>query len=278
MATRFQQLGAFVNHVEKLTDERLKLFAQSGGRWIVPLLAQLGYPDDHDPACVYNLKHIGDLLARCAKPGIGLAVGGWFNGWAGGTLGTTATQDAQHVADIIHSHPFTGPCVLDLEVAYKMQPQEMPKLVSACRAKMPTRGLLVSTNEPNDSMIYNGGASGDAASFWHLGVRLAPQWYPWMGKWGSPTQTMEWITAHGMEDNWHDPHGPNGRAVPRTWVKGTLEATGLEGSSLAPQITDFRVAKAKYGLDYGLSLYTLESAPDSDLGLLAAERGKLFLV
>ena len=135
---------------------------------------------------------------------------------------------------------------------------------------------MVSTNSPNDSMVFNGGSTGDHASMLHLGVRLSPQWYPWMGQWGDPVASMQWAKAHGMEDNWHDPHGPNGRAVPLSYIHGTLEAN-LEGSVLQPQIERLKEAQA-FGFTVGFQVYLLETMTDVDFNDLAAVRGKLFLV
>lgn len=270
--TRFQQLGAFVGDWNGISESHLHKFASAGGRWIVPLLAQLGYPDDHDPAAQHNLAVIDGIIEACHEHGI--AVGGWFNGWA-----KDAAADAKQVSSIMHGHKFDGPICLDLEAAYQWpdgNPQALPALVSQVRRLHPTRGIIVSTNSPNDSIIVNGGQLGHTQSFQALGVRLAPQWYPWMGMWGDPPASMHWIEAHGNEDNWKDPYGPQGRAVPKSYVHGTLEVN-LEGATLAPQIERLRAAKI-YGYTTGFSIYLLESCTDSDFTLLAAERGKLFLV
>lgn len=278
MSTRYQQLGGFVASTAAVPDARLRAFYAAGGRYVVVLLAQLGYPDDHDPAVAANLADIGRFRSACVSAG--LACGGWFNGWAGGDLHTTADQDADHVAAIVRRYNL-GPVFLDCELAYKENPQELPKLTAAVRSRLATRALFVSTNEPNDSMIWNGGSLGRGASMWALGVRLAPQWYGsspvYAGSmWMHPDQTMQWLKQHGMEDNFHDPLAPQQRAVPLSWTKGTLEVTGLEAANLAAGIAEVHAAK-QFGYDYGLSVYTIDSMPDTDLALLAAERGRLFL-
>lgn len=276
MATRFQQLGAFVIQTGDVSDDRLDHFAAIGGKWIVPVLAQLGYPADHDPDCVHNLAGIEAFKRRCSDRGI--SCGGWFNGWNGGELHTNPSQDAQQVADIVKPHNL-GPIVLDLESAYQGNPTALPALIYEVRRRIITREIVVSTNSPNDSMPWNGHALwGDyRGSMRRLNVKLAPQWYPWMGQWGSPVQTMQWIQAHGTEDNFHDPTYANQRAVALSMIHGTLEATGVEGAALAPQLVELEQARA-YGYTTGLSLYVLEQAPDSDLDLIAQHRGRLYLV
>jgi hypothetical protein len=283
VATRFQQLGAFVQNVENLTDDQLVRFSVAGGKWIVVLLAQLGYPDDHDPSCVSNLAHIEALKARCVQ--FGISVGGWFNGWAGGILNHTAYQDAQQVADIVHQHNL-GPVCLDLEAAYQWPGgivSALPPLLAGVRLRLPARSIFVSSNSPNDSFLWNGGPR-YAGCMYRLGIRLAPQWYnsPPYGQrsnpWTTPDLTMEWLQAHGMEDNFRDPMAPGQRAVPLSFVHGTLEVTGLEGADLAGELHDLREAQAHYGYTKGFSIYTLESTPVDDFKLLAAERGHLFSV
>lgn len=271
--TRFQQLGAFVNDWNAMSEAQLQRFADAGGKWIVPLLAQLGYPDDHDPICVSNLSHIDGIIEACREKGI--AVGGWFNGWA-----KSAASDAAQIKQIMRAHSFDGPIVLDCEAAYQWpdgRPQQLPQLVAEVRRLHPTRGIAVSTNSPNDSIIVNGGQLGHLKAFQHLGVRLMPQWYPWMGTWGDPVTSMQWAKTHGWEDNWHDPDGPGLRAVPLSYFHGTLEVTGLEGSVLAPQL-DRLYEATKWGFTKGFSIYLLESAPAADFDLLAARKGQLFLV
>lgn len=276
---RFQQLGAFVAVGQNLTDQQLASFAAAGGRWIVVLVAQLGYPDDHDPSAQWNLGNIESLKGRAARYGI--STGGWFNGWVGGIQGTTPTQDAQKIADIVHAHNL-GPVVLDLESPYRAQPQAFAELILQTRRLLPTRGLGVSTNEPNDSLIYNGGLFGIGASLRRLGVKLLPQWYNapayGQGTWMRPDSTMEWIVAHGFEDNWFDPFWVNRRAVPLSGVHGTLEVTGLEGADLAAEISEMRRAKTNFNYTPGMSIYTLETTPPGDFYLLSLLRGYLFLV
>lgn len=68
-----------------------------------------------------------------------------------------------------------------------------------------------------------------------------------------------------------------GFAAHNSYVHPTFEATGLEGSSLAEEIGWLAPAKA-YGFTAGWSYYALENAPAGDVALLAAQRGKTFLV
>lgn len=286
MATRFQQLGAFVGSSAKISDDQLAAFSDAGGRWVVVLLAQLGYPDGHDPDCVSNLAGIESFKNRCADHQI--ACGGWFNGWVGGQLpdlpegglGTTALQDAEQVVGIVHTRGLPGPVMLDLESPYKQRPQELPVLVSECRRLMPTRGIAVSTNEPNDSMIWNGGNLGYSKSLRRLGVRFAPQWYNspnYGGMWMHANETMQWLKDSGNQDNFYDPTSPSNRAVPLSYVHGTLEVTGLEGSDLTPELNELQAAKAS-GYTTGFSIYMLENAQPNDFSLLKQQRGNLFLV
>lgn len=268
-----------------LSDERLDDFQRVGGRWVAVLLAQLGYPPSHDPAVTRNLAVIDSLRSRCEARK--LACGVWANGWAGGVQGTTAEEDAATVAALVHSHDL-GPVVLDCEEAYHFpggDPAALPRLLWAVRKLIPTRSVLVSTNEPNDSMIWNGGSiaqglPGPKGACFPLGVRMAPQWYftsphypdsPWL----DPVRTMAWLQQNGNVDNFFYAGGPDHRAVPLSWVHGTLEATGVEGSDLAAGLARMIEAK-QHGLQPGMSVYTLEAMPDDDLPRLAAARGKLF--
>lgn len=279
MTTRWQQLGAFVVDASAVSNDRLQQFYSSGGRWVVVLLAQLGYPDDHDPAVVQNLGLIDQFRVRCLQHGI--ACGGWFNGWAGGDQGTTALQDAEKVATITRNRNL-GPVVLDCETPYSWpngHPDELPKLVAATRAKLPGRSIGVSTIYPNDAAIWNGGSLGVAKSMRRLNVAMLPQSYnaPVYGgaQWMNPALTFQWLKAHGMEGNFRDDSYENKRAVGLSQIHPTVETTGLEGADLAGELQQLHQAKA-YGFTFGFSIYTLEAAPDSDFALLAATRGTLF--
>lgn len=283
MATRWQQLGAFVNNIDGVTDQHMIDFARIGGKWIVPLLVQLGYSDDHDPSCVNNMNGLEAFKARCEH--FGISCGGWFNGWAGGEQGTSAAQDAEKVASIVRAHNL-GPIVLDLEAAYQHpggSPGELPKLIYELRSRIKTREIAVSTNSPNDSMMWNGHAvyPDYRASMRRLNIKLLPQWYNspnyGQGVWMTPHQTMQWIQAHGMEDNWFDPTYINERAIPMSFVHGTLEVTGLEGSDLAGEIDSLKQAK-QFGYSFGFSVYVLEKMPYEDFQKIEQQKGKLYLV
>lgn len=279
MATRWQQLGAFVAEADKITDDRLRLFYRAGGRWLVVLLDQLGYPHDHDPAVVRNHLLMPSFKDRCTQQGI--ACGAWFNGWAGGPLNWTAAQQAEQIEALVRRWNL-GPVVLDLEAPYMFpggRPQELPRLVWEVRQRLKTRAVGVSTNSLNDSMIWNGGELGPAASLRRLGVAVLPQTYGpplYTSDWMNAAPLMRWLKANGMNDNFHDPTFRGGRAVALSSVKPTLEATGMEGCDLAAELESVAAAK-QYGFKFGISLYTLEGAPDSDFPLLAARRGSLFL-
>ena len=115
--TRFQQLGAFVADWNGVTDTALRKFSQAGGRYLVVLLDQLGYPEGHDQTVDRNRANIDGIIQAAAHYSI--AVGGWFNGWAGGIQGTTADQDVVRVASIMHEHKLFGLVCLDLETTYQ---------------------------------------------------------------------------------------------------------------------------------------------------------------
>jgi hypothetical protein len=275
--SRWQQLGAFVGDANSLSYDQLKEFHTVGGRWIAVLLAQLGYPYDHDPACVHNVAKLLELKEWCTE--FGVACGGWFNGWAGGELHTTAAEDAEQVRRYVQGFNL-GPVILDCEAAYKEHPQELPHLLMEVRKRIKTRSIGVSTNEPNDSLVWNGGAFGHKSSMYHLGIRLLPQWYSspnYSSVWMRPDLTMKWLKEHGDEDNFLDYDAPANRAVPLSYVHGTLEVTGLEGASLATSIEQLKLSK-QYGYTSGFSIYMLEAMPQGDFKYLADVRGSLFYV
>lgn len=272
MTTIWQQLGAFVVTANNLSDHRIEQFAAAGGRWLVPVV----YGDDHSGPD--NLQHLPRLIERCEPHGI--RVGAWGNGWGGDPF-----VDAQALAKIARDHAL--PLVIaDLEAAYqwpKGNPNLLPSFAYNLRAELKNTSIGISTNGLNNSGIWNGRTLSPARSMYDLGIRVLPQWYTWMGRADgakTPFGNMQWLKENGGKDgNFRDPNAPNTayRGVPLSYVHGTLESTGLEGSVLAEEIGWLRAAKP-YGYTVGWSLYTLENAPDEDLALCAAERGKTFLV
>ena len=277
MATRWQQLGGFVGEGFDLSYEQLEDFHRVGGRWIAVLLAQLGYPYDHDPACTRNVAALLHIKEWCQQ--LGIACGGWFVGWAGGELNQSPAEDAEQVRRMVQGFNL-GPVILNCENAYQNYPQELPKLLYETRLRLKTRSIGVSTNSPNDSLIWNGGLLGHKACCHALSIKMLPQWYSspnYSGPWFHPDLNMAWLKDHGMEDNFYCSVRKNHRAVAQSEVHGTLEVTGLEGSSLAISLAELNAA-TQYGFTKGFSVYLLESMPHEDFGRLASVAGKLFLV
>lgn len=267
MATIFQQLGGLVYTYANLGN--LDKFYNAGGRWIAPVV----YGDD--VAGPYNLSKLGELQALCKNR---ITVGGWFNGF-----GHDPISDASAISSIATKNNLTL-ILLDLEAAYQY-PQGnadlMPLLVREVRKKLPTANIIVSTNGLNSASIWNGRTLSPQQSFFDLGIRVAPQWYSayyLKDNHTEPVTNMSWLKAHASSDgNFADKTAPNGRGVPLSYIHPTLEVTGLEGSSLSDEIARTKQSK-KYGFTTGISIYTLENAPDSDFALLQAEKGNLFLV
>lgn len=277
MSTIWQRLGAFVATGENLTDDRISAFATAGGSWLCPVV----YGDDASGP--WNLAHLDDLARRAASfktvgTKRGVQVGAWCN-----CFGGDPQTDARRIAQIVTDHRLRL-CILDLEAAYQY-PQGnadlMPQLVAAVRHLLPTVNLAVSTNGLNNSMIWNGRTLTPPRSFFDLGVRILPQWYEWMAAVDPSTRpdvNMKWLKEHGASDgNFADKTAPNGRGCSLSYVHGTLESTGLEGSHLDRELDYLHAARA-FGLTPGWSIYTLENATEADLTLMAFERGKSFLV
>ncbi len=274
MTTVWQQLGAFVSAGVNLREDQLASFAQSGGRWIVPVL----YGDDATGP--WNLANIEGLKGRADHYGV--ATGGWFNCWNK----LSADQEAANIAAIVKEHQLKL-AVLDCELAFQYpvgDPSALAPLLRALRALLPSESIAVSTNSLNDSFIYNGRTLTPPQSFYDLGVRVLPQWYNspayGQGTWTRPDQNMQWLKANGATNgNFRDSNAPkvSYRGVPLSYVHGTLEGTGLEGADLAAALVQLRAARA-FGYTYGWSYYLLENAPPGDFSLMAAERGVTFLV
>lgn len=281
MSTRWQRLGAFVVTAGDVGDDRLARFAASGGRWVAPVI----YGDrSTGPVNLDRLEHDKE---RAKEHGI--ETWGWFN-----CFGGPAEQDAAAIAEIVRQHKLPV-AILDLEIAYQY-PQGnaglMVELVYSLRKKLPNTGIGVSTNGMNNAMVWNGGAGHPERSFRALNIRAMPQWYTWEWKGDTapidqgqppragdvrPDKNMRWLQMNGAtEGNFAIPTG-NHRGLPGSYVHGTLECTGLEGSSLAEELGWLHAAQ-RYGYTMGWSIYDLENTPDGDFTLMAAERGKTFLV
>jgi|SRR5581483_1239085 len=273
MTNIWQQHGSFVATGENLSPDTVKRYSEAGGRWYVPVI----YGDSASGP--WNLSNIEYLKSMGNEYGV--AVGGWYNGF-----GYDPKNDADAIATI-HQENGLRLIILDLEAAYQYpggNPNLMPILVKELRNKLPKADIGVSTNGLNNSMIFNGRTLTPPQSFYDLAIRVLPQWYNapvyGQGPWTRPDANMNWLKTNGTTDyNFFDLTTPNKskRGVPLSYVHGTLEATGLEGSDLATELAQLRAAK-NYGYTYGWSIYLLENTPYSDFDLIEAENGKTFLV
>lgn len=275
MATRFQQLGFFSAVLENLTEGHIRRFAQEGGRWGVALMDQL--QSVRSDSVEYNRAHIKEYRDLCIKYDV--APGVWVNGW-----GKDPLIDANIVAELVHTKDLR-PVVLDLEAPYQhgnqfVDPETrkivkgnadlMPALLKALRPLIPGTSIAVSTNAMNESGIFR--------DFRTLGIRCLPQWYSaYYKKDGnySPTAQMAWQQKYGTT-SWNFENG-GVRGLPLSYIHGTLEVTGLEGSSLADEINEVRKSRID-GYTYGWSIYLLENIQEEDWKLIAAERGITYLV
>lgn len=264
----WQQLGAFIATGQNVDDARLDRFAAAGGRYILPIL----YGDAATGP--WNLANIASLKARAAARGIRTGI------WVG-CHGQDPAKMMADVKAIVTKHNLS-PVVLNAEGAYQLN-TKLSFLMEEARKAFPlgTMALGHSTNSMNDSQVYNGRKGGAPApgekSFRDLNIHVLPQWYSWVpGPWQHADQNMAWVTTDGMLDNWRDEGYLDKRAVAKSQIHGTLEVTGLEGASLQQSINECLVARAKDGLVKGISIYTLENAPESDFALLKAQKGVLF--
>lgn len=274
MATRMQQLGGFVGEIANLSYEQLEKFQRIGGRWIAPLISQVGYPPDHDPACVRNRANLLHLQDWCRQ--LGIACGGWFMCWAL----NEAAADAAEIDRYVKGYNL-APVVLNCELAYKEHPNEFPHLLYEVRKRITTRTIGASVIDFNDSMIWNGGSLGHMACMRTLNIKPMPQWYSaprYASPWFDPKQNMAWFQAHKTTGNFKCDASKNFQAVRMSEVHGTLEVTGLEGASLLKSLTSLASAKDDRNYSYGYSIYLLENAPESDFALMETTRGQLFLV
>lgn len=264
MTTVWQQLGAFVNKIEDLSDDQLVRFKSAGGAWIIPLVG--GDPTIEEA----NRALTPHLQARCAPYGI--KVGAWWNGW-----GESSEKLAAQVSGFAKLNGLS-PIILDLEYDYTgPNAWKMPELLNVLRGKIGGAWSLgVSTNAMNNSAIYNGRTLNPTRSFYTLGVRALPQWYSWVYRQDGayrPDMQMKWLKEHGDSDyNFKSPVGPFGRGLPLSYVHGTVEVSGVEGADLDDELHLVQMAQ-RYGFTKGVSLYLLERMPESDFGILAKYRG-----
>src|SRR5262245_33596903 len=133
MATRYQQLGAYVVSLQNVGYGDLELFHSVGGRWIAPIIAQVGDPWDHDPQCVTNRALIPQYKAWCDQ--IGIALGGWFMCWDRGSAADNAAEIERYVRSY---SPNLMPVVLNCELAYKQRPNALPELIAQYRSRVKT--------------------------------------------------------------------------------------------------------------------------------------------
>lgn len=268
--TIWQQLGAFVITVQNLSDWHLDKFRDAHGSWIVPVV----YGDNASGP--WNRDHLADLKLRCAHRGI--KVGGWFNGW-----GAEPKLDASAITQVAAQNNLTL-LILDLESPYQWpggEPGLMPSLVRELRVLNPKADIAVTTNAMTNAMIWNGRTLAVPLSFYDLGIRVIPQWYSWLYYKDNaylPARQMQWLRDVSPNDgNFRDNNASKTahRGLPLSFVHGVLETTGLEGASLSDELA--RVAEAKqFGYTTGISIYSLENAPQGDFDLLHQYYGKLY--
>jgi hypothetical protein len=149
------------------------------------------------------------------------------------------------------------------------------------RELMPNKPIAITTNAMNASGIWNGRTLTPPKSMYDLGIRVYPQWYTWMYRANGaerPDANMQWLQRNGhLDPNFADKTGAQGRGLPLSYVHGALEITGMEGSDLADQLQWTLEAK-KYGYTVGFWIYTLDSMPQSDFGILNSYRNRLYYV
>jgi len=268
MYNRFRALGAFVYTAQNLTDDQLHRFAWAGGKWICPVI----YGDD--AAGPWNVANLTKLQNRANS--IGLEVAGWFNV----TNDKPSGQDATAIAKIVKNYHLPL-VILDAELQYQYPAsgcQVLPTLLQQVRAQLPNIDLMLSSLGPNNAYIYNGRTLAPPKSMYDLGWRHAPQWYSsYYARDGrTPQERMKWMKANASTDfNIRDSTAPNSRGLPLSYIHPTTEATGLEGSNLAQECLDIKASKA-FGFTAGISYYTLENGPPSDMNILRSYKGVLF--
>jgi len=240
-----------------------------------PWIAVVIYNDDVN--AVSNRQMLPGIKAWCSVRDI--SVFGWYNG-----TGQDPYEDARQIIALHTSLNLNG-IILDLEAAYQYpggDANKMPYMLSAIRGRLPSVEIGVSTNGMNASMIYNGRVLTPKQSFYDLRVRCLPQWYSaYYNKDGhtAPGYQMNWLKTNGStNENFRDDNASQCyyRGLPLSYVHGTLEVSGVEGSSLSQEISDCVAAKV-YGLTPGISIYRLENTPDSDFDLLARHRNEIYL-
>lgn len=258
----WQQAGAFIYTGANVDYARLAKASASGIRWVAPVI----YNDS--TAGPYNLGNLEALKVQAHS--LNMNVAGWFNG-AGGD----PELDAANIAGITEAHGLTA-IILDLEAPYQApegRAELMPQLLRYLRARFPvgTKAIAVTTNGLNDAMIWNGrcgpAATASDRSVRDLNVAVIPQWYLNGGTWADPVANMDWLQAHGMEDNFLDPGYVDKRALALAQIHGAVWADSSVPT--AEQVKRLREAKA-HGYGKGLVWYTLELMADADFELCKA--------
>jgi len=266
---RFRALGAFVYTAQNLTDQQLQAFSNIGGKWFCPVI----YGDD--AAGPWNRANLPSLKQRAQRFNLEVAA------WANVTASKPNQQYATEIAKLVKQYQLPL-LILDAELAYQYPSpgcQALPELLLLLRTNLPATDLLLSSLGPNNAYIYNGRTLTPPKSMYDLGWRHAPQWYSsYYNKDGkSPQDRMSWLKANAHTDfNIKDDTAPSKRGLPLSYVHPTTEATGLEGSNLAEELRDIKASQI-YGMTAGISYYTLENGPPSDMPLLAKYRNVLYV-
>lgn len=269
--TIWQQLGAWVIETGNVDLNRLKRFYSIGGRWVVVILI-----GDKDSA-PRNLNDLARFKADCATAGI--KCGLWANGW-----GEDAAILAKQVSDMAYYFKL-NPVVLDLEQAYKAPNEaKLPPLLKECRRLMPGKSIGVTSFGFLDrAMIWNGRTMTPALSYYDLKIRFLPEHYTQYDIKYSAVYCMKDLKENGATDgNIMDATAPGGRGVPLGYVHGCIEVTGIDtvngvAADLAKGLADLTAAK-QYGFTFGFQVYTLENVNEEEWDMIAAHKGKLFLV
>jgi len=268
--TLWQGLGAFCANAPNLGSDALDRFQAAGGSWICFVLYNDSANAEHNQDVMPTMK------AELAKRGI--AACGWYN-----YFGDDPETFADDTCNLHKAWGLTL-AIFDCEDAV-VGNTKLARLTKEIAKRFLPNTVGISTNQLNDSVVWNGRIEGEAPGLWlsahALGIRVLPQWYiapRYAGStWTDPVANMKWLSGPGgTSDNLLDSKAKNKRAVPLSYVHGTGEVTGLEDADLDMFLGRCKLAQ-QYGLTKGISLYLIENAPASDFDLVNRYRGDLYV-